>query len=280
MKIFKRAVIIFLILSPAYSYASDDLTLIKKYNKGVDLYRQGDYEQAGRHFKDLLEENANDVKSLNNLACVYIKDSKYNQAVIKLKFALMAGKDVDANYNLAIATYKRGTYEESETIINEVINSAGMDYKQVSLLSGLVSYNLFKYDSAIRSLTRYMEKNSSSFEALFTIGLAQFKKTNYSEAIETFNQCIEKKSDNALAYYNLANAYLAKGDYNMAVDAFNKALHFNENFAECYFNLATTYLKLKDYKNSTSNFEKYLKIKPDATDKADVKGYIKALKPA
>jgi len=55
----------FLIFSVASTYASGNFK--EFYNKGIDFYKQGKYDQAGEEFKKAIELKPNDVYALYGL---------------------------------------------------------------------------------------------------------------------------------------------------------------------------------------------------------------------
>jgi len=51
------------------------------YNKGIDFYKQGKYDQAGEEFKKAIDLKPNDVYALYGLGNTYYCKAKYDDAV-------------------------------------------------------------------------------------------------------------------------------------------------------------------------------------------------------
>ncbi|ODS29800.1 MAG: hypothetical protein SCARUB_05101, partial [Candidatus Scalindua rubra] len=60
------------------SYGADKFT--QHYNKGIEFYKQGKYDQAGKEFEKAIELKPNDVYALYGLGNTYYCKAKYDDA--------------------------------------------------------------------------------------------------------------------------------------------------------------------------------------------------------
>ncbi len=85
------------------------------YNKGIDFYKQGKYDQAGKEFKQAIELKPNDVYALYGLGNTYYCKAKYDDAVKIYAKAININPDyAKVHYSLSLAYSKLGMTREAE----------------------------------------------------------------------------------------------------------------------------------------------------------------------
>ncbi|MBC8549149.1 MAG: tetratricopeptide repeat protein, partial [Candidatus Brocadiales bacterium] len=95
------------------TYASGDFK--EFYNKGIDFYKQGKYDQAGQEFKKAIELKPNDVYALYGLGNTYYCKAKYDDAVKIYAKAININPDyAKVHYSLSLAYSKLGMTREAE----------------------------------------------------------------------------------------------------------------------------------------------------------------------
>ena len=95
------------------SYGAGDFK--EYYNKGIDFYKQGKYDQAGQEFKKAIELKPNDVYALYGLGNTYYCKAKYDDAVKIYTEAINVNPDyAKVHYSLSLAYSKLGMTREAE----------------------------------------------------------------------------------------------------------------------------------------------------------------------
>lgn len=85
------------------------------YNKGIDFYKQGKYDQAGKEFKQAIELKPNDVYALYGLGNTHYCKAKYDDAVKIYTKAINIDPDyAKVHYSLSLAYSKLGMTREAE----------------------------------------------------------------------------------------------------------------------------------------------------------------------
>ena len=85
------------------------------YNKGIDFYKQGKYDQAGKEFKQAIEIKPNDVYALYGLGNTHYCKAKYDDAVKIYTKAININPDyAKVHYSLSLAYSKLGMTREAE----------------------------------------------------------------------------------------------------------------------------------------------------------------------
>jgi hypothetical protein len=85
------------------------------YNKGIDFYKQGKYEQAGSEFENALELKPSDVYAIYGLGNTNYCLAKYDDAVNNYLKAVEINPDYEkVHYSLSLAYSKLGKKQEAE----------------------------------------------------------------------------------------------------------------------------------------------------------------------
>lgn len=112
--IFQILLILFLLTSfAATSYGQSKFS--QYYNKGIEYYKQGKYDQAGEQFKKALELKPNHVYALYGLGNTYYCKAKYDEAVKIYTNAIKINPDYPkVHYSLSLAYSKLGMTRDAE----------------------------------------------------------------------------------------------------------------------------------------------------------------------
>ncbi|MFQ5712410.1 MAG: tetratricopeptide repeat protein [Candidatus Scalinduaceae bacterium] len=106
--------ILFLLTSlAATSYGQGKFS--QYYNKGIEYYKQGKYDQAGEQFKKALELKPNHVYAMYGLGNTYYCKAKYDEAVKIYMNAIKINPDYPkVHYSLSLAYSKLGMTRAAE----------------------------------------------------------------------------------------------------------------------------------------------------------------------
>ena len=86
------------------------------------------------------------------------------------------------------------------------------------------------------------------------------------------------KAQKHLFYYNIGNNFSRQGDNRLAEDMYSQAISSDRDYADPYLNRGNTRLSLKDFEGALSDYVIYLKLKPESTQKTNVRRMIEALR--
>jgi tetratricopeptide (TPR) repeat protein len=116
--------------------------------------------------------------------------------------------------------------------------------------------------SAIASLTKAIELDSTKINAYSYLGSALYREKKYSEAVPFFKKKIEADPGNANAYMNLALCYLQLKQYEDAVEPLKKVVELDPGNAKAHDFLARVYYQLKQYEKASDEYLAELKLDP------------------
>ncbi len=196
--------------------------------------------------------------------------------IIKLKKIpprIDEGKDLAE----AIDFFMQGKYEEAIESFKKVVEKFPSNVEGFYNL-GLSYLRKGDIDQAIVSFEKVTELKPEGFEAYLALGECYFNKGESEKAMENFSRTIELQPDNPMAYYNLGIVYYRLDKTEEALDAFNKSIELNPEFSSSYYQAALASIKKGDFKKAIIYFEIFLRVDPDATEATQVKAMIEKLK--
>ena len=170
--------------------SADKTMTASEYNLGRIAFETGRYEEAARHFENILARDPNNVMALKAAAYSRIKNGDMEKA--------------EALYNRVLALVPESADE-------------GFNY-------ALVLYSLKKYDECEEVLNRYpyaLEENASS---ILLLARAQ-KAQNKVEAADSYAKWLELGTTNAQGLYEYAQVLESAALYARALEQYKAAIN-------------------------------------------------------
>jgi TolA-binding protein len=198
-----------------------------RFIRAESLVKVGREADAIPDYEYILNDWTSDYteRSLISISQLYLKDKKYNEAVVYLK-RLETTSDYKAHYTYAI---------------NNLLKA----YSALNMPDDIIKYVALIKESDKSSEE---EKNSADLYA----GRAYLIKADTTAAIKAFNNVVGKTKTIAAAEskYNLASIQYAKGDYKNSTkscfDLINNMPSYDYWVAKTFLLLADNYVALKD----------------------------------
>ncbi len=128
---------------------------------------------------------------------------------------------------------------------------------------GVAYYSKGMYDEAIAEYKKAIESNPNDAKAHYGLGFVYSKKGIFNEAIIEYKKAIEINPNDAEAHNNLALVYGKKGMPDEAIAEYKKAIEINPDLAEAHYNLALVYGGRKMYDEAIAEYKKAIEINPD-----------------
>lgn len=204
---------------------------IEYYNKGNELNKQGNLEEAIKNY-DMALSISKDSKYYYQKGVVLTKLKKYKEAETELKTAISLDENFDLGYvalgnvqtankdfENAVKTYEKAlTVTKNEDLKSSITESISKTY----FSAGNSLYTEKKYDKAIENFNKSL---SISPLDLSYLGLAKsfIEKKKYSDALTALDSVKSNQksvTDGAIAYYK-GLIHLNKGEDSKAIEQFN-----------------------------------------------------------
>ena len=187
-----------------------------------------DFSTAARLFKNLLNENPNDVSLLTQVGNMYVKSGNDDKALPVFKQVLeLDSENLGAMNNLGAIYRRRKEYKESEEILLKACKLKG-----------------------------------GNTQAEYNLGFTYKIMGEYDKAIDCFEDVIAANPSDVLAYNHIGAIYAERGEHENAVQSYLRALKIDPNHPVLHLNIAKSYEKLQKTNEALLEYENALRTKP------------------
>ncbi len=197
-----------------------------------NAYRIGDYENAEKLARQVLEENRRSYAARILLGTVYARSDQNEEAIAEFETA-------------------RDLTPDSV----EPLNNLGVMYRRSGRLQ-----------EAIEVLARAAELAPDRADIAYNLGNIHKMAGNEEEAVVAYRRAIELDPAFAVAYNNLGTLYERRGEHSQAAAVFEDGLGYDENHPTLRYNLGVAYQNLDRLEEAKEQFERALKARPGWTD--------------
>jgi tetratricopeptide (TPR) repeat protein len=149
----------------------------------------------------------------------------------------------------------------------------------VSILSdlGRLFYSQARYDSALTYFKIAAERDSTSPETHYNLGLALSKVGKYRDAAVAFETSVALSGEVITGYerrlQSLATAYSESGRSWKAIRAYRKMVGLNPNCFDCWYRLAIHYEEVGDSTSARDAFQWFLRTAPKGQSLREMRAY-------
>ncbi len=291
MKLFKKSlsallVALFVIGLAGEMNAQDRRSIVKTYNKGLELKKSADYQQAISTFNQTMEsakelgEEGQDIVSRceQQLADTYFKIAVSDYKTIQNKQSV-------ENFDTAIASFEKALEVANEYGSSQIQDRAEQIIPQLFYNKGVYGFKTKSYDMALKALNKAIERNPNYSNAYYQIALVKKNREGVaqSEVISAFEKALsiaQKESNSSVineSNKQLGGIYLSKGHdlvekqskVDAGIKAYNKALEYTPEKPQLYFRLAEAHNKKQNWSQAAEYAQKGLDLETGGkTDKA------------
>lgn len=266
--------------------AQDRRSVVKTYNKGIELKQSGEFEQAVNTFNQTIN-NAQELgeggEDLVDRAKQQLVDTYYKKAVSKYK-ELQKNQSIQS-FDDAISAFtetQEVAEEHGNTKVQEKISQI---IPQLYYNKGVFAYKGSSNELSLEALNKAIELNPNYANAHYQIAIVR-KNTDgvdQSEVISAFERALEvgKKTNNTSvvneSQKQLGGIYLSRGhslvneqkQIEEGIAAYEKALEYTPESAQIFFRLAEAYNKIQEWEQAKNYAEKGLNLETGGrTDQA------------
>jgi len=173
--------------------------------------------------------------------------------------------------------FSQEKYDEAIESFKRVVEKYPSNYEGYYNL-GLSYMKKKEMDPAIAALEKAAELNPQSLDTVFALGESYFIKGEIEKAIQSFSRAIDLKPESATAHYDLGLAYYKLNKNKEALVQFDKAIELNPNAASTYYQAGLASIRLESFDRAVKYFEEFLRVEPNAPEAAQVRTMIDELK--
>jgi len=181
------------------------------FNKGVELFGQGNYAEAKKYFSSVVISNPDRKDAQDYIAACQQKMEEQQQKAEAEKTAyknVTVKNNIETSYFEALKMYQKGDYEEAIKAFTKCREDA-------------LRYDFNKYAESSRHYINAC-KNALS-EKYYKEGFSNFKNNNLEAAADSFNKALEYNPEYSSAKLELdkVNDKLAQDYYELGMKAFS-----------------------------------------------------------
>ncbi len=207
-------------------------------NRAQLLIQKGNFKEAEKALRTVLEKNPDNLGALSMLGDVYMQTERFEQAA-------KVYSRVDE-----ISVSKSGAVNDAE--MAEILAGWGM-----------ALFNAGKLDGAHEKCKRAIKRSGDSHMANFCLGRISEVKQKWDEAAGFYEKALKINPASAEAHNNLANCYVRKNMSRKALEHYRKAAKVNPAHVECHHNAGVIYMQMNKLEKARNEFETALEINPD-----------------
>lgn len=214
------------------------------YNRAVRHHEDGDLTRALADYNQALSLNPKYGDAYNNRGSIYKDKGDLDRALADFNQALnLNPKDAIPYCNRGNVYIDKGDLDRALADINQAL-SLNPKYANAYNLRGNVYKDKGDLDRALADINQALSLNPRSGHAYDSRGSVYYDKGDLDRALADFNQALSLDSKIAIAYKNRGNLYRNKGSKAQAI----------------------------------ADYEAYVRLSPDASDRAKVEQWIRELK--
>jgi tetratricopeptide (TPR) repeat protein len=228
------------LFSPGLQQANDVAT---RFNRAVELQRQGALKEAVEDYRALLAGAPNYAEAQANLGAVLARLGNYGEAIAAYEAALRLKPELTPILlNLGITHYRAGQFAKAVAVLERFLALAP-NHAQARQLLGVSLVELGRDAEAITYLEPLLQAAQTEATALYSLGLAYLRLQRVEVA--TVVQRLTARSDGgALARLLQGQAYLEEFAFEQAAAALEAAAKLSAELPRLQFLLGLTYQKL------------------------------------
>jgi tetratricopeptide (TPR) repeat protein len=232
----------------------------------INLYQQGQFQQALDSTKQLLKQFPNSLTLYNIQGAADAGLGQFDAAIDSYIRALKIKPDnADAYNNMGTALNDKGDPEAAIDSFKQALKiepdfaEAYSNMGKALKVKGKLDASIDSYQNAIRIKPDYAN-------AYNNMGIALNDKGDLEAAIDSYQKAISIEPGYAEAFNNMGAAQKDKGDLEAAIESFKHALIINPDYAEAYNNMGIALKNKGDLEAAIDSYKQALKIKPDSAE--------------
>lgn len=231
-----------------------------RLNQGHAHYALGDYIEAERHYRAVLEAHGDDVHALVNRANCLIRLNRLEDAWDLCELGLQKTMAKPAFWNTqGQIAYLRGNYPEALRLFKRAYAEAP-DYTDALFNQANVEANLGDREQAIAHFAQCGRKDENFESAFYNLALLQLDSGRLSEAQTAIHRALALNANSPDNVHVQARIHYATGELKLAREAFRKALRQQEDHVPSLLGLARVLAQESQADEATSLLKRILAV--------------------
>jgi protein O-GlcNAc transferase len=231
--------------------------------RAVQLHQQGQLDQAGPLYEEILAAQPDHFEILHRLGILRYQQGRKPEALHYLNAALTVNPaDVAALSNAGLISAAMGRPQEALANYDKAL-ALKPDYVEALVNRGIALRNLNRPAEALASFDKALAFRPAYPEALSNRGNALRDLKRFGEALADYDKALALKPNYAEAFNNRGNALRDLKRIAEALASFDAALALRPDYAEAHYNKCTALMDLDRPEEALASCDSALAFKPD-----------------
>jgi len=239
-------------------------TAVARFNRAVELQRQGALEDAAAEYRAFLEVAPAHAEAHANLGAVLSRLGRYEEAVARYQTALeLDPRLAPARLNLGIAHYRAGQFAKAAEVLARYLESAPSSIQARALL-GTALVELGRDAEAVPHLETVLIATPDDPAVLYGLGRA-YVRSRPRDVNAIIGRLQTLPAGRPLAHFLKGLLLLNQKDYKGAVEELGAVERLDPGLPELHASLGLAHLGSGDDREAARSFEKELERSPQDT---------------
>ncbi|MGE0086139.1 MAG: tetratricopeptide repeat protein [Desulfococcaceae bacterium] len=249
--------------------------LQRELETAVRFHQQGNAQQAGAIYRNILELHPNHPDALHLSGVLCHQQGDYAKAVSLIEKAIAVFPHNPLYYsNLAASLHKLGKKDQAIFCYEKAI-AIKPDYADAYYSLGNLCRAACRLADAIAHYQKVLDFKPADPAGVYNnMGVVWQDLGKNEKALECYQKALDAKPDYAEVYNNVGNTFRAMGDLPQAMASYRKSLELKPDAAEVLNNMGVVFQEMKEPENALSAYQKALEIKPDYAEVCNNMGLV------
>lgn len=234
--------------------------------QALALERESQYPEAVSIWRQVIKTQPNNAQAYAQIGLLEARQEHYPEAIAAYRkaksLAQLKNRPIpELNFNLGLALFKSGQFQESAHIFEAELRSHPKD-QRTTILAAMSHYGARQYGAAIPYFKDAVAADPRNLDLLLALAHCYLWTKQLDATMDVYKQILLINPDSAAADMIAGEALDEKGDNAGAVQQFQAAVKANPKEPNVHFGLAYLLWAQKRYDEAIPEFKKELENDP------------------
>ncbi|PVV16532.1 MAG: hypothetical protein B6D77_00890, partial [gamma proteobacterium symbiont of Ctena orbiculata] len=238
----------------------------KYFDRGMELFDQGNFTKARLEFKNVLQIDPKDADAYFMFGQIEEKDENWSKAyALFLRATELDPMHVDAQVHLGTIFALAGETEKALTAADKALEVKPTDASAM-VLKGFVKAKMGEKDAAISDVLIVIESDPSNVEASSLLAALYADQGEMERAINIAEESLEQHADRVASYLLLARLYAQADKHNQVVKVLSDLIRTKPDDLQNRLHLVTYLQKQGEHAKAVEVLQQAIVDLPDKMD--------------